>query len=190
MKRDEKKQANRQKIIDAAYQLVTSKGIKDTSVRDVADESGISYVTMYKYFADKNDLIDEVMIRIFDQYSQQLMAIAQNSNLQFGDKLRKFSNNAQQLRGSLDDEVVDYFFKLIDIPGKVGQHASEFSNKLWTIMIADGKKKGDIKTEVSDRIVIMYTEMFMRYINNPDNKMPENDLCDFEKLFMNSLIHQ
>lgn len=60
IRRERKKELNRQKIIAAAKKLFLRKGISATNVRDISTVSGISYVTMYKYFYDKNDLIQIV----------------------------------------------------------------------------------------------------------------------------------
>ena len=60
VKREELKEQNRTQIIEAAKRLFLAQGIQKTSVRQISQESGISYVTMYKYFADKEALVQEV----------------------------------------------------------------------------------------------------------------------------------
>lgn len=186
MKRDEKKKLNRQKIIDAAYTLLMKNGVKDTSVRDVAKQSGISYVTMYKYFEDKEDLVSEVVLKIFDMYADQLMEIV-NSKMDFWEKLRAFSKNANQMQKNLNPELFHCFFKVINGTGKVAEYASEVNDKLWNILIKDGRKSGAITIDVNDDSVIMFSNMFIRYINDPTNHVDGKHYEEFEKLFANSL---
>ncbi|MGN1292982.1 MAG: TetR/AcrR family transcriptional regulator, partial [Levilactobacillus brevis] len=50
MKRETKKKINRQKLVDAAFELMSTQGIQETSVKAVSEAAGISFVTMYKYF--------------------------------------------------------------------------------------------------------------------------------------------
>lgn len=186
MKRDEKKKINRQKIIDAAYTLMMKNGVKDTSVRDVAKSSGISYVTMYKYFEDKEALVAEVILKIFDRYADQLMAIV-NNDLDFWSKLRAFSSNASQMQKELNPELFHCFFKVINGKGKVADHASAVNDKLWSILIRDGRSTGAITIDVSDDSIVMFSNMFIRYVNNPLNDIKGRHYEDFERLFANSL---
>ena len=48
-------------IIDRARVLFLKKGIKVTSMDDIADECGISKKTIYKYFLNKEDLVTEII---------------------------------------------------------------------------------------------------------------------------------
>lgn len=186
MKRDEKKRINREKIVDAAYTLMMNYGVKDTSVRDVAKESGISYVTMYKYFEDKEDLVLEVVLKIFDVYSDKLMNIV-NSKIDFWKKLRGFSQNANQMQEDLHPELFHCFFKIINGDGPVAEHATDVNDKLWEILIKDGRESGAITIDVDDDSIIMFSNMFIRYVNNPENHVEGKHYEEFEKLFANSL---
>ncbi|MBP1762390.1 MAG: transcriptional regulator, partial [Firmicutes bacterium] len=51
---------NRQKIIDAATALVMERGVKGTSLADIANVAGISKGTLFYHFAAKDDLIYEL----------------------------------------------------------------------------------------------------------------------------------
>jgi AcrR family transcriptional regulator len=44
-------------FIQATKELLKAEGIKNVSVRSVADRAGYSYATMYNYFKDLNDLV-------------------------------------------------------------------------------------------------------------------------------------
>ena len=44
-------------IIRSAKKLLLEKGIEDTTIQDIADESGFSRVTVYSYFKNKDDMI-------------------------------------------------------------------------------------------------------------------------------------
>lgn len=186
MKRDEKKKANKQKIIDAAYILMMTDGVKNTSVRDVAKKSGISYVTMYKYFEDKEALVSEVVLKLFNNYSNQLMDIVK-TDMDFWKKLEAFSKNANQMQKDLNPELFHCFFKVINGTGEVAEHASAVNNELWKTLIKDGRESGAITIGVSDDSIIMFSNMFIRYVNNPANNVTGRYYEEFERLFANSL---
>lgn len=57
---------NRQKIIDAATALVMERGVKGTSLSDIANAAGISKGTLFYHFSAKDDLIYELTEQHFD----------------------------------------------------------------------------------------------------------------------------
>lgn len=50
----------KQRIIEAAYQLILKKGIKETSVRDIAKEAGISVGTFTYHYPSKEELLFDI----------------------------------------------------------------------------------------------------------------------------------
>jgi TetR/AcrR family transcriptional regulator, transcriptional repressor of aconitase len=50
-------QARRQQIIDAAYRCIARKGFRQTTMRDIYEEAGLSAGAVYNYFESKHDII-------------------------------------------------------------------------------------------------------------------------------------
>ncbi len=57
----EKQNTKRTNILDAAYELFTSKSFNGTSIDDVVRKAGIAKGTFYLYFKDKYDLMDRII---------------------------------------------------------------------------------------------------------------------------------
>lgn len=69
---------NRQKIIDAATNLVMERGVKGTSLADIARTAGISKGTLFYHFSAKDDLIYELTNQHFDELTRaSLKRVAQ-----------------------------------------------------------------------------------------------------------------
>ncbi|MCT3599111.1 TetR/AcrR family transcriptional regulator, partial [Levilactobacillus brevis] len=81
MKRETKKKINRQKLVDAAFELMSTQGIQETSVKAVSEAAGISFVTMYKYFPTKDDLVMAVVQRLFEKHMTAMMVLAKDQSL-------------------------------------------------------------------------------------------------------------
>lgn len=94
MKREELKEQNRTQIIEAAKRLFLAQGIQKTSVRQISQESGISYVTMYKYFADKEALVQEVLTGLIDTSFADAQATIKNSSQPFLQRLQAIPNTS------------------------------------------------------------------------------------------------
>ena len=58
----DKKLAKKVKLIDAAYNLFTDKGVNITPIDEVVKLAGVAKGTFYLYFKDKYDLLDQMVI--------------------------------------------------------------------------------------------------------------------------------
>ena len=61
MKREEKKQVNKQRMIKAAVHLFSMKSFTDVSMREIAKHADVSPALIYKYFDDQQHLYMEAM---------------------------------------------------------------------------------------------------------------------------------
>jgi AcrR family transcriptional regulator len=57
-----RKDARPPEIIEAAKKILEEKGIKGLSMMKISKAAGVSEATLYKYFNDKNDLLNQVYI--------------------------------------------------------------------------------------------------------------------------------
>ena len=60
-KLDEKKKKKREALFTAAFHLFNTKGIRQTSISDIANEADVAKGTFYLYFKDKFDLRDKLI---------------------------------------------------------------------------------------------------------------------------------
>ncbi|WP_063021708.1 TetR/AcrR family transcriptional regulator [Nocardia niwae] len=62
----ERAKATREHILDTAARLFGERGIADTSTNRIAAEAGVSIGTVYRYFADRAVLVDELLERLLE----------------------------------------------------------------------------------------------------------------------------
>lgn len=62
----------RERLCDAATQLFADRGLEGLTMRAVADVLGISPMTPYRYFRDKDDILAAMRARAFDRFSDML----------------------------------------------------------------------------------------------------------------------
>lgn len=65
-----KEVTSRQKILEVAARLIMEKGVRGTSLADIAREAGISKGTLFYHFPSKDELVYEVTVRHFDELIQ------------------------------------------------------------------------------------------------------------------------
>ncbi|MDJ0763450.1 MAG: TetR/AcrR family transcriptional regulator [Myxococcota bacterium] len=69
-------------ILDAASRIIVDKGIKHTSLSDIAKELGISKGTLYYYYASKNDIVFDIAERHMQRITERLFSIIKASESQ------------------------------------------------------------------------------------------------------------
>jgi AcrR family transcriptional regulator len=66
-----KAERTRQRIVDAALQLFTTRGYAETTLRDIADAAGVSTGLAYRYFSRKEELV----LVLYAELSEQAAAV-------------------------------------------------------------------------------------------------------------------
>lgn len=70
MTQEERSEKSRQQILDAALKLFSHRGYGATSVRDIAEEAGLSKGNVYHHFPDKETIFRALLDRYFQAMSQ------------------------------------------------------------------------------------------------------------------------
>ncbi|MDD3253224.1 MAG: TetR/AcrR family transcriptional regulator [Lachnospiraceae bacterium] len=72
-KRQEAALETRRKLVEAGEQLISQHGFEHISVEDITNACGCSKGTFYTYFKKKEDIVDEINRRPFDQTIERLL---------------------------------------------------------------------------------------------------------------------
>lgn len=182
LKRDEKKELNKQIIIQAAYDEMLTNGIQKTSVKRVSELSGISFVTMYKYFQNKDELAEAVAIKLFQDKSKILMDISKDSTIDFMTKFKKFSLTADNLRKEVSEPVLREFSSLFEQSPTVQKFISDWNTTFWKTMIKSGRETGFIQTNVSDDAIVVFASILSEAMRA--SKIDPKLLPQLEQLFI------
>ncbi|EDP74644.1 transcriptional regulator (TetR/AcrR family) protein [Hydrogenivirga sp. 128-5-R1-1] len=89
-------------ILDEALKLFSEKGIKETTVRDIAKAVGITEGAIYRHFDSK----DQIVYELFERYSSQLYELIEKA-------LKKAKGREEQFKGVVM-AFLDFAFKKPD----------------------------------------------------------------------------
>lgn len=64
--------AFRERLCEAATELFAEKGVDGVTMREIAAKLGVSAMTPYRYFKDKDDILAAVRARAFDRFADTL----------------------------------------------------------------------------------------------------------------------
>ena len=76
--REKNKTKNRQAILEAGIRVFISKGVSETTVRDIIRSTGLASGTFYNYFNSK----EEVLVAIFDDFAKEIGKSVRDENVQ------------------------------------------------------------------------------------------------------------
>jgi TetR/AcrR family transcriptional regulator, repressor of fatR-cypB operon len=139
-------QQKKDAIIHAALKLFKEKGFVQVSIKDIAEESGVSSVSLYNYFGSKEGVVKECANVLMQNTIRMAKELLQQ-NIEFKDKL------SQVL-----EICADHDYQLLGTPGAVEDQVlaslySENTNKIRIELIQEfielGKKEGAIHSSVS-----------------------------------------
>jgi AcrR family transcriptional regulator len=80
-------------IIDAASELFLTKGFDETSVSDIVNKVGVAQGLYYYYFKSKEEILDQVVERITEQYLNEFYRISNENTLNSIQKLQGIFQN-------------------------------------------------------------------------------------------------
>ncbi len=68
----EKRSSTREKILEVALRLFSKKGFKETTIKDIAKEVGITEGAIYRHFTSKEEIINSLLEEITQELRQEL----------------------------------------------------------------------------------------------------------------------
>ena len=77
----------RKEILERAERLFVTKGYTKTTVNDILKEIGIAKGTFYHYFKSKEEVMDEIIMRIIKEDVAKAKVIVSNPNIPVLEKL-------------------------------------------------------------------------------------------------------
>jgi AcrR family transcriptional regulator len=124
MTQEERSEKSRQQILDAALRLFSHRGYGATSVRDIAEEAGLSKGNVYHHFPDKETIFRALLDRYFQAMAQPDFPF--NRVLAAG----SFPENLEEIGLAIRESVKDYreYVALIyvDVVEFDGTHVRKF----------------------------------------------------------------
>ena len=105
---------NREKIINTALHLFTTKGYDSTSVNQIIDEVGIAKGTFYHYFNSKDEVMNEVINLVIDEDVAIINEIINDDSLSGFEKFKKVILEAGLREQTRKADVVNQLHTLND----------------------------------------------------------------------------
>ena len=162
--REKQKQENRKKIIRAAVETITKKGIKGVSMREIARKAGLGDATIYNYFPSREAIVyayyeDQLAFSV-----KQLSEIAGFNEFSLHEQLQAFFET--QLELFLPDrEFVDGTFWAVTFASSHDDQYLKPIRSRFVCVIADLFEAAVEVDEIPDQIFLEQTHSFFWKFN-------------------------
>ena len=96
-------------ILETAERLFLAKGYTKTTVNDILKEIGIAKGTFYHYFKSKEEVMDEIIMRIIKEDVTKAKRIVSNPDIRVLDKLFKILMEQSPKSGDVKEKMIEQF---------------------------------------------------------------------------------
>ena len=151
-----------EKIFNTTIKLFIHEGVKKTTMDEIAENTNVSKVTIYKYFMDKDTLYLEVGKYIFSDFIDKLNKIIVSNDVlikklyDYMDIVSEFINNG---KFDLGIELIRYNQ---DVETEYKQYLQTYKDSLFTL-IDNGIKEGLFKSNLDRDMIFHYIDMGIIY---------------------------
>ncbi len=176
--RDDRTADTRRRIERAALKHFVEQGIAETSIRDIADEAGISLGAMYNHFKSKEELAWQLFVEIWDEVGAELRRRAQTEpNLP-----RQLGSMIEYIFRRFDEDRlrVIYFLKFrhqhlarVDLASRANPYT------IFRTVIAEAMRRGEVaQGELNLKCTLIFGGILQAIDSRILGRLPE-PLADF-----------
>ncbi|WP_434399746.1 TetR/AcrR family transcriptional regulator [Planococcus sp. 11815] len=174
-KRQENKQLQTDKIVEAAKELFTERGLNDVQMKDVAERAGAGVATVFRYFPKKDELIVEVAIRSLDAVEAEFQRIISMKSSAF-ERLEQLldtlldAQKAEQYKSARFREAFESYasFRTEPLP-EIDRYLARQRQimDLLEPLIQDGQRDGSINSSIPAKpLIVTIINSYSSFTNN------------------------
>jgi AcrR family transcriptional regulator len=159
----------KEKIVLAALALFSERGIKKTSVNEVAFSAGVTRVTVYRYFSDKKALVREAFLRVEQVFQKGLADLEQNPQADCESILRKIGQGLSSLPPGDVFARFDELKRLYpDIYNSIQAVRLTTLNGIFDHIFAMARRQGLLRPGLNRPIIeTIFWELIINFFDNP-----------------------
>jgi AcrR family transcriptional regulator len=161
------------KILHGAEALFMRYGFKSITMDDVSREMGISKKTLYQYFTDKHDLVNQAVEHHLTIEQENCLNLVKNEKDPIAFLLaisNNFGDEAKHIGSAVLFDLRKYFKEAWD---KIDAYSREFIYGQIMQNLIEGKAKGLYRPEMNERVIALYYVNMVHFMVNPENYQKE-----------------
>ncbi len=155
-----------QQLVEKAWDLFWQYGFTRVSIEEICKEAGVSKMTFYKHFKNKNDLVRFIM-KEMSEYSLRLYDEIMTEDIPFVDKIRK----SVELKIEQTENISEAFFRDFHRQNdpelnQVLQEQRLSNLRTVTDWYLKAQKEGDIRRDIKPEFIVYFLNHMIEMVND------------------------
>ncbi len=153
-RREQKKKA----ILIAAFELFSSRGLKDVTIAEIASKAHVSQVSIYNFFQSKENLIRQTIFSFMDEKMKESEQVLE-SEIPFYEKLQKLFFLTEEARDQANPEFLLTAISSDPLTRRLmAEYYHNQTEPFIMRLIEQGKDQGAICPVLSSEAVHLYIQ--------------------------------
>jgi AcrR family transcriptional regulator len=170
-------------IVETAKGLFLKHGVKRITIREICQKAGVSKVTFYRYYTNKDDLVRYIRDSLLQEGFSHFDRIIQ-PDLGFAEKVDRMTEWRREFFSTMSSDFIEDVLSMDDIMDKVKER--------FFRMMETGQRKGDIRKEISPELVWMVSEKMNELVTQGKWRSVASDYSEYQAqmrlLFFHGLL--
>jgi len=155
----------RNELLDAAEHLFTTKGYQDTSITDIVQQVQVAKGTFYYYFKSKEEILDEVLLRLIEEDAKRMRQVLTNASLPPVRKLTLLLLAQNPQPGNRKDRMTEEFHRRGN--AEMHQRGTQLAIERLAPILAEAVREGVVQgvfatdTPLEDMQMLLATSTVM-----------------------------
>jgi len=157
------------RIQDKALEHFLQFGFSKVTMKEIAEELGMSKKTLYQYFPGKEDLLAEVIRHLHEETAAEIETIVHNAAM----------NYIQRLRGALDilsafhSKMTPYFLADMekhapDVCKATNDFKRDRIRSMMSSLLAEGIQKGIFRDDIDQELIVLIYAGALQHLLRPE----------------------
>ncbi|NBI30403.1 TetR/AcrR family transcriptional regulator [Chengkuizengella marina] len=175
-------------ILKTAKELFMVQGLQETSLEQIAEKVPASKMTIYKYFLNKEGLIEQVLNEIVDEIIQDFYTMLDHAK----DNPLEGLMELQQYEGT--DKISQVFIMdLVKYYPQQSQRLLSYQREeiipRFEHFLFEAQKKGQIRKDISPHVLTLFIMSIKQFFAKPENLVGVTDINAIRDQFMTLLYY-
>jgi Transcriptional regulator len=169
---EKRRQEKMEAILHATKELFKQYGYNKVSIAEIAKKASVSQVSIYNFFESKENLKNQLLKRLWEDYYQTIISIF-NSSETIQKKIENFFYTvAVYSRNYSANFVTESLRNQLETKENTTEVQLREIDQAVISLIEQGKREGVIKDTISTDTILNFVDMFRFYmIHNPEAGM-------------------
>ena len=154
MMRTPEDEEKRKKILEGSRALIFREGVSSLTMGDISSRLGISKKTLYKYFSNKTQLVEETIEGKIEEIGALIEAASRDATRTFPERLGVILGIVARQLAELGETLVrDVSYREPQLWEKIDTFRREHIFTAITRLFEEGIRDGWVRTDIESRLV-------------------------------------